>query len=76
MSNINQGERIMRLETQIAHLTAEQSHMNVELDRMNSKLDELIGLRNKGMGVFWLASALFGGGLFGVFTALSSYFRG
>lgn len=31
-----------------------------KLNEINGKLDDLLDLRNKGMGAFWLASALIG----------------
>lgn len=43
-----------------------------KLEEINKKLDDLLELRNKGMGAFWLASSLIGTGIVGaLFTFLS-----
>lgn len=34
-----------------------------DLSEVNRKLDDLLVLRNKGAGVFWLVSLLFGAGI-------------
>lgn len=52
-------ERITALEVQMQHLTE-------IVEKQNAKLDDLLGLRNKGVGAFWLASALAGTGIIGV----------
>lgn len=39
-----------------------------EIHGINTKLDELLALRQKGMGAFWLASALVGTGVMGFIT--------
>lgn len=51
--NITQAERISALEVRVSEIQKQQQEIN-------NKLDELLGLRNKGVGAFWLASALLG----------------
>jgi len=70
------------LASRIAVLEADQRHNAREIGEIKrgqqsieSKLDELLALRNKGAGVFWLASILFGTGLFGAGTALAEWVR-
>lgn len=57
------GERISILELEVKML-------RTELSLMNTKLDDLLRLRYKGMGAFWLATALVGTGILGVVTQL------
>lgn len=44
-----------------------------EIDR---KLDELLALRQKGMGAFWLASSILGTGIIGAIALVFNWFRG
>ncbi len=60
-----QAERIAALETQMGYIKA-------ELEQSNRKLDDLLALRNKGLGAFWLMTMLFGTSVFGLF----SWFKG
>ncbi len=62
---MTQGERITALETELAYVKQ-------ELRAANAKLDDLLALKYKGAGVFWLMTILFGAG----FTAIITYFRG
>jgi hypothetical protein len=59
-----QAERITALEVQVAAMQKTQLEIN-------DKLDELLTLRNKGIGAFWLASALIGTGFVGFFDILT-----
>lgn len=65
---ITQSERIATLEIQVTFLLEEQKDMN-------KKLDDLLELRNKGMGVFWLASILFGTSLMGALSLMISWLK-
>jgi hypothetical protein len=47
-----------------------------KLEEIGNKLDELLVLRQKGMGAFWLASSLLGTGIVGAALMLINYFRG
>lgn len=51
-------ERIATLETKVAT-------MEKALGAIDGKLDQLLDLRSKGMGAFWLASVIFGSGIVG-----------
>lgn len=62
-------ERITALEVQMAHLTE-------IVEKQNAKLDDLLGLRNKGVGAFWLASALAGTGIIGVVFSFVEWLKG
>lgn len=61
--NITQAERIAALEVRVSEMQKQQTEIN-------NKLDDLLGLRNKGVGVFWLASALLGTGIVGFLDVL------
>lgn len=67
--SMTQAERITALETQMNFLVAEQREIN-------QKLAELLALRNKGAGAFWLATTLFGTSLIGVLAMITSWVRG
>jgi len=62
-------ERIRALEVQMTHLMEMMS-------KQNEKLDELLGLKNRGVGAFWLASALAGTGIIGVLVSVVEWIKG
>lgn len=64
-----QGERIAMVEVRLEQL--EKSVANID-----SKLDDLIALRYKGMGAFWLMSGLLGTGIVGAIFQFISWVRG
>lgn len=64
-----QVERLARVEERVKVLEG-------KTDEMNEKLDQLLALRNKGVGAFWVASSLIGTGIVGVFYQLISWFKG
>lgn len=76
MINITQAERIRALEIQVAMLVAEQQETNRNMKETNVNLQTLLNLRNKGAGVFWLASVLFGTSIIGCLAFVLSLFRG
>ena len=51
-----QIERLARLEERV-------SVLEDKVDSMNDKLDQLLTLKYKGAGAFWLMSILFGSGI-------------
>ena len=65
---MTQAERIASLETTVAALKDEQ-------EKTNQKLDELLALRYKGAGAFWLASALVGTGIIGFLGMVFGWFK-
>lgn len=65
----SQAERISMLEVRV-------KNVEDKIDNMDKKLDDLLALRNKGAGVFWLASALVGTGIVSVFLQIVSWFGG
>jgi chromosome segregation ATPase len=61
-----QGERLARVEEQV-------NELRDKVDSMERKLDELLALRYKGAGAFWLAAALVGTGIIGAVAQLFHY---
>lgn len=61
---IEWAERLSVVETKIERLP-----------EMEKKLDELLHMRSKGMGAFWLASALFGTGIIGAILQFISWLK-
>lgn len=75
-----QGERLVRVETEVKALKESfednKAHTDRQFEELKAKLDDLLALRNKGVGVFWLASGLLGTGIVGVIFNLLSWIRG
>lgn len=63
------AERIARVEEQVIEL-------KTKVDRLEGKIDELLALKYKGAGAFWLASALIGTGIVGFVTQVFHFFGG
>lgn len=63
------SERIARVEVEVQELKeafkAHKNETNNNFKEMGDKLDDLLALRNKGAGVFWLVSSLIGAGIVG-----------
>jgi hypothetical protein len=69
MTARTQAERITALETQLAFVLANQ-------EETNRKLSELLALRNKGAGAFWLATTLFGTSIVSFTVIVLNWFKG
>lgn len=54
---MTQGERIASLETEVRLLKVAYEK---DMKDVKESLETLLSLRNKGQGVFWLATTLFG----------------
>lgn len=66
---MTEGERIATLETLVA------LHRD-ELREVNRKLDDLLSLRDRGLGAFWLAASLIGTGVVGTVLTFISWLKG
>lgn len=64
----NDGERIAVLEVRMAKVEDQQQ-------QILNKLDELLLFRAKGVGAFWLASALLGTGIVGTVVTLIEWIK-
>lgn len=69
MTTPTQLERIAILEEQVVAIKS-------KVDSIDNKLDEIIALRNKGVGAFWLASALLGTGIVSFLHVVFDWFKG
>lgn len=73
------AERIAQLETLVEVLRDEQrAHIlavKQESEKTNRKLDDLLMLRAKGVGAFWLASTLLGTGIVGMIVSIVEWFK-
>lgn len=67
-TNITQAERITALEVRVTDLLKTQQETN-------QKLDDLLAMRNKGVGAFWLASTLLGTGIVGFIVQFIDWWR-
>ncbi len=63
-----QAERLTALEVRVEDMQRQQREIA-------DKLDNLIGMRNKGIGAFWLASTLLGTGIVGFIVQLTSWWK-
>jgi hypothetical protein len=66
-NNFLQIERLTRVEEQVNSLKA-------DVKEMNDKLDDLLILRWKGMGAFWLAATILGTGIVGILVKVFHIF--
>lgn len=68
-------ERLTALEVKFdQYLTAQAERDKKDLER-DTKLDSLLELRDKGLGAFWLISALIGTGLLGLVITAVGWFK-
>jgi len=72
-------ERLRALEVQISTLNKEMTQHFVDdrvfQESVDGKLDELLELRNKGIGAFWLVSTIIGGGFVGAVITLLNWLK-
>lgn len=63
------SERMARVEVEVQELKESfrehKEETNKKFVEISGKLDDLLALRNKGVGVFWLVSSLIGAGILG-----------
>lgn len=68
---INEVEWIER----IAVMEHQVNELRDSTKVLGEKLDELLSLRSKGVGAFWLASSLVGTGVIGLFAMLLEWIK-
>lgn len=78
--NPTQLERTASLEVQVDVLQSVLNKHIVDSEsrhkEMNRKLDDLLTLKHKGLGAFWLASALVGTGIIGAIGSFFDWWKG
>lgn len=74
------SERLAVVENEVKSVKEELHEHKIEtrtqLAIVNSKLDDLLQLKYKGMGAFWLAASIIGSGIGGLIITLFTIFRG
>lgn len=71
----SEKERIAILETVVEHMRGELQDVRSDLQGMSGKLDELLTLKARGQGAFWLATALFGTSIAAAISYIIGYFK-
>lgn len=66
-------ERLARLEVEMEQVFSFQADHKHQTALINQKLDDLLALRNRGLGAFWLASLLVGTSIVGTVLAFLGY---
>lgn len=59
----------------IAVLEHKVEQQEKALATIDGKLDQILDLRSKGQGAFWVASALFGTGIVAILIPLINFFK-
>lgn len=60
----------------VKSVEVKQDDMALTITSMDAKLDELLTLKDKGLGAFWLASILIGAAFTGIIAFVTNFFRG
>jgi hypothetical protein len=60
----------------LAVLEHRVNNFDMKITAIDNKLDELLQLRSKGMGAFWLASSLFGTSILGLIITMVNWMKG
>lgn len=76
----NQAERLAIVEVEVKSVKEELHEHKIEtraqLEIVNKKLDDLLQLKYKGMGAFWLAASIIGSGVWGIVMMAINLFKG
>lgn len=67
---LKQDESNKRAHEDRAEIKADIANLESKITSLDAKLDELLILKSKGMGAFWLASTLLGTSLIGALSWL------
>lgn len=59
----------------LSALEVEVKQLQTTMQDVDTKLDDLLALRHKGMGAFWLATSLLGTSLMGILGHLFGWFK-
>lgn len=77
MAQVSGVERLARMEVEVSELkkSFEEHKLDTkeEFSAINKKLDDVLALRNKGAGIFWFLSLLFGSAGIAGFIQLLHY---
>lgn len=74
-----QSERLVSVEVEVRELKKafeeHKAETRQDLTEIKSQLTDLLELKNKGMGAFWLASAVVGSGIVSLIWQFIGWFR-
>lgn len=76
MTGFSHAERLTAVEVRVKNLETKVDDLKLDVQVMDRKIDELLELKNKGVGVFWLISALTGTGIVSFFLTVFHYVTG
>lgn len=68
MMRQTEADRLAALEFKI-------KHMEETVESINKKLDDLLQIKYKGIGAFWLASTIIGTGIIGLMSQIVSWWN-
>lgn len=68
-------ERVAASEVKIEGMKEDVADIKNDLANVNKKLDDLLTLKHKGVGAFWLASSLLGTGIVGFLVSVFGFFK-
>lgn len=70
-----QNEQLIDHESRISAIEAKYDIMILQHDKMLDRMNQLLELKHKGAGAFWLFSLIAGSGLIGVITYVLDWFK-
>lgn len=76
MTGFTHAERLTAVEVRVQNLEVKVDELKATVSEVDKKLDNLLALKNKGAGAFWLASALLGTGIVSFALTLFHYLTG
>lgn len=76
ITEVHVVQRLTKLESEVSQLLQNQEKREQQMATIDGKLDDLLDLRNKGIGAFWLATSLLGTGLVGTVLAFIDWIKG
>lgn len=64
----------LTLPERVTALEIEREQITKDLDEIKGKLDDLLHLKSKGIGAFWLVGLVISSGLLGLFSTIANLF--
>jgi hypothetical protein len=76
VTGFSHAERLTAVEVRVKNLETKVDDLKADVQGMDRKLDELLALKDKGVGAFWLISALTGTGIISFLLTVFHYLTG
>lgn len=70
------ASRLATLEAEARETRKSTEKLEAKMTGIDDKLDEILSLKHKGMGAFWLATSLAGIGSISIFAQIIQWFKG